>query len=323
MVSPWFDPSRFPTRRLYPHPPYLLMLLGHSSALAEARLGAAQAMVRGLLLCTDADVTLFPTESDAVSSCLQTLLRSTDRLLFSGPLRPALARLVVRAEAPYADIPRTADGRTDRAAWCRQVAEWPDAFALVSWDRDDPTDLEAALAAGVRAERLLVHAGGGFAGQRPWQLPVQPLLTLLAIRDPDLPAAPLAWVAASWGHGDSLQFFGGDAEFSEPALGALESLLQTLVAWPAWTDRADEAVDLRGKAVAELVAGREALALWRQHGGEAVVRCPDGEAERVVEAWRASGWVCRAAVNPQLGELAVVDLFASRPKPAVPAVAKT
>ncbi len=48
-----------------------------------------------------------------------------------------------------------------------------------------------------------------------------------------------------------------------------------------------------------------------------------GTANLLVEAWRASGWVCRAAVNPQLGELAVVDLFASRPKPAVPAVAKT
>lgn len=313
MHTPWSDPQRFPGRMAQLTAAQALCAQGDSLALHEARLSGVMAGLKRLLSLPDADIRLFASENDALCTTVLSLLLPTDALVVCAPIRPALGRLLGRSSCAFVNVPRDPQGHSQPDDWRAALASAPNALVVVAWEPDAGGDLAHALLAGVRPERLVVLAGAGFAGQLPWALPVQPLLAIAALRDPDLPDPPLAWLAVSTHRDPALHLLSGDAELTAPALAATESLLHTLGGWPEWTAHAQALLAARADALAGLVQAAPQLVLWLQQGAEAYVRCPTEDGLPWLEAWRAAGWVVRQVPQSQWGPLLVVDLFASRP----------
>jgi len=286
---------------------------GDSLALHEARLSGVVAGIKRLLAVPDADVLLFASENEALCATVLPLLRPEDTVILSAPIRPSLSRLLGRSGCLFVNVPRDLQGTSQPADWQAALSAAPEALVVLAWEPDSSADLTHALAAGAKPERLVVLAGAGFVGQQRWALPVQPLLAIAALRDPDLPDPPLAWLAVTAYRDPALHLLGGDVELTAPALAATESLLHTLGGWPEWTAHAQALLRARADALAGLLQASPQLGLWLQQGAEAYVRCPAEDGLPWLESWRAAGWVVRLVPQTQWGPLLVVDLFASQP----------
>lgn len=293
----------------------VLIGVGESRQQRDARLFAVQTHLCRSWGVDESQLTLFASEGEATALSVQASIArwSADDVILCTPTRPGVAQTMSLGGIRHHNVPRNPNGLPTPEAWSSAVASWPNAIVVVGWEPDFHAELESALQGGVRPERLVVLAVHGFVGQLPWPLEIRPAAVISALRDPDAPDPPLAWISVDWSGQVGRMGFGATADIALPALSALESVLYTADAWPAWITGAVELLQARAAALQELVKDDAQLALWPRRGGEALIHCVGGDPEALANLWCQAGWSCRAAKHPVYGDFVAVDLYASQP----------
>lgn len=286
----------------------------------DPRVQAAQFRGVQVRLCRrwgleDDQLALFAGEGEATVVALQSmLLRSATRdVVLCSPTRPALAQALALCGIMPHDVPRDAHGLPQPDAWVTAVKRNPDSIFVVNWEPESGAELEVALQAGVRAEQMMLLAGQGFVGQLPWPMEIRPAVAVAALRDPDAPQTPLAWVSADFFGRMTRLKLGAASAIAQPTLATLELVLHTLDTWPAWTNGAVALLEERAGALNALVQGHLQLTHWPRLGGEALIHCTGSSPQALADEWRTSGWVCKLARHSVYGDFIVVDLLASQP----------
>lgn len=298
-ASAWLDLGRFASRR---------WLDGtrrqHPTAHADGGRGDLVAQVRSRwaarLGVASTDLLVCPTDVDAYRLVLGALLAPTDVVLVAEPAPPAALTAILGLGGRYLDVGRRADGRIAGGAVDRALLAWPEAVAVVEapslfgtddrqWVADPPQPAAAPAGGVASAPRALVvdarHAPGWAMLPTPAESASMPLATLIALRDPDAPADPVAiGIVCAPGTGAGLLLLQGQPQWPEASLQHALAVLRGL-AVAGFTAAADaELAALRARCVATVRApGVVAL----PHGGwRQAFECLGGDAAGVAAALR-------------------------------------
>jgi hypothetical protein len=313
---PWLDPQRFPQRRFLANPGVALFGTGAAEGLSATQQASVVRQWQEVLGLDPESLAVFASQAEAVGIGLP--IAPGELVLLSAPASTAVVPRLLQAGARYLDVGRSVDGRPDLEAWQLAVRTHPEAWVYVSCDQPAQSDWATALKAGARPERTLLHAGDGFAGLQRYKPEVWPLVTWLALRDPDEPASGLLWAVAGRGVGPALQALRGPLDLALPLLQRAEVVLAGLADSPDWADQVRQTLDLRSAALARAVSDWPGALLWPASGClQRFVRCLAGDAAALADKLAPQGWVCPHVSASSLGDFLLVDLAESRsPTPA-------
>jgi hypothetical protein len=308
---PWLDPQRFPQRRFLANPGVAFFGTGGAESLAATQQTTVVRQWQDLLGLGSDSLAVFASQAEAVGVALP--IAAGELVLLSAPASTAVVPRLLQAGARYVDVGRTVDGRPDLEAWRLAVHTHPDAWVYVSCDQPVQSDWETALQAGAKPERTLLHAGGGFSGLKRYAPEVWPLLTWLALRDPDDPASAVLWAVAGQGLGPALQALRGPLELPHPLVQRAEVILAGLVDSPDWPQDVLALLELRSAALARAVADWPGAVLWPARDClQRLVRCMAGDAAALADKLAPQGWICPPVTASSLGDFLVVDLVEGR-----------
>ncbi|MSP90884.1 MAG: hypothetical protein EXR79_03625 [Myxococcales bacterium] len=336
--SPWLDPVRFASRcwldgaRLQHLPIDADAGRGDLVAQVQARWAAS-------LGVASTDLAVCPTDLDAYRLVLGALVVPNDVVLVAEPAPAAAITALLGLGGRYLDVGRRADGSVSGAAVVRALQAWPAAAAVVEapslfgtddrvWvpDREQDCVASPASIALVQPRALVVdalHAAGW--GAAPWRggtrvgapaqtsslAPAPALATLIALRDPDAPADPIAvGIVCAPGTGAGLLLLQGQPRWPEPSLQHALAVLRGL-ALPGFVALADaDHAARRAQALAAL-AGRPGVVTLPCAGWRQAFECLGGDAAVVAKAVRGQVRAIDALSAHPGRSLAVVDLAAA------------
>jgi hypothetical protein len=315
---PWFDPQRFPQRRYLANPGVVLTgtdIAKHFAAEQQAK------MVRqwqDLLGLGSESLAVFASQAEAVGITLP--IAPGELVLLSAPASAAVVPRLLQAGARYLDVGRTVDGRPDPDAWRLALRTHPDAWVYVSCDQPVQSDWDTALEAGARPERTLLHAGGGLAGLRHHAPSVSPLVTWLALRDPQDLVTEVLWAAVGPRVGTDLANLRGPQTLQPLLVRHAERILACVSSAPQWASQTLQFCETKGNLLQEVVSDWPGAVVWPATGClQRLVRCMANDAAALADKLALAGWACSPCSAGSLGDFLLVDLAgASSAHPRLP-----
>jgi hypothetical protein len=223
-------------------------------------------------------IMLFATAEEAARAAVQALLVPSDVALVAQPLPHHWVGAVLHAGARYVDVGRRFDGPLPTGAWHRQAAEravqaHPEAVAIVeapAWSGADDTQL--ALDLPVRATIVDATRSANCLG--PALTAGRGTFTLVALRDPDNPVAPVLYGLVGAADAElEARIAIGPTAVPEPLAERAFAVLDGLARHPEWPAASAARLAVRYAEWTSALAGRPGVVPLGQAGLEAAALC--------------------------------------------------
>ena len=260
------------------------------------------------------DLVLCATATEAWHLGLGALLQPEDVCLVAEPAPIGALAAVLRSGSKYVDVGRLFDGRIDQGtlslAQTLHPLAWLVACAPSLTGAMDTDNLIVS-----QLDRAIIDA----SFQPFWQPAAgpAPLLTLLALRDPDDPVFPLiyAWVARL-GHGAMLRMLQGPVLLPPPLADRAWAVLTVIERDRDCATRVHDKLAKRYEKFAAILRPMTNVVLLPQAGWMASAYAIDGQALTVATRIEPQLAPVAAYGAQPLQHLVVVDLGACRERPA-------